>query len=163
MPRDLPVSDVMTAPVHTVRPEDSIEDAVRALVEHGVTGAPVVDDAGRLVGLLDDSDLVLSEARLHLPTTIELFGAYIALPGEQRRYEQELRHALGRTVGEVMHESPPSVLVDARVEDAATLMVERGVSRVPVVDRDRVVVGVVSRGDLIRVLGRAEDPLLDGS
>ncbi len=157
MPRTLPVADVMSAPVVTVSPDDSIEAAVRVLAERGIRGAPVVGADGRLVGLLDDSDLLLSEARLHGPTTVELFGAYLTLPGEKRRYEQELQHALGRTVGEVMESEPATVGEDAIVEDVATIMVDRDVSRVPVLDSDRRVVGIVTRGDLVKAMYRGLD------
>jgi len=155
MPRTLPVTEVMTTPAITVRPADSVEAAIGLLVEHGIGGAPVVDEDGRLVGLLDDTDLILSEARLHAPTTIELLGAYLTLPHQQRRYEEELRHALGQTVAEVMDDEPPTVGADATVEDVATLMVDREVSRVPVVDGDRRVLGIVSRGDLVKAMHRS--------
>ena len=155
MPRELPVTDVMTSPVTTLSPETTIEDAVAVLVEARFNGAPVVDAEGRLVGLLDDSDLILSEARLHAPTTIELLGGYIQLPGQRKRFEEEIRHALGRTVGEVMQDDPPSVDVTATVEDVATLLHDREVSRVPVVDAEGRVVGIITRGDLVRAIGRA--------
>lgn len=154
MSRDTPVTEVMSTPVVSLSPHASVEESVSRLVEGGISGAPVVDDVGRLVGLLDDSDLVLSEARLHGPTMLELLGAYIPLPWENRRFEQEVRHALGRTVGEVMHGDPPAVGTDATVEDVATLMHDQDVSRVPVVDTDRRVVGIVTRGDIVRSFGR---------
>lgn len=153
MPRELPVTQVMSSPVTTLTGDMSVEEAVGVLVDAGINGAPVVDDEGRLIGLLDDSDLILSEARLHAPTTIELFGAYIQLPGERRRFEDEIRHALGQTVAEVMGDHPPSVTQQATVEDVATLLLERDISRVPVVDEARRVVGIVTRGDLVRAIG----------
>jgi CBS domain-containing protein len=146
----------MTTPVTTLTAGATIEEAASLLVDADIGGAPVVDGHGRLIGLLDDSDLVLSEARLHAPTTIEILGAYIPLPGERRRFEEELRHALGRTVGEVMEDDPPAVGPDATVEDVATLLHDRAVSRVAVVDADRQVVGIVSRGDLVRALRRSQ-------
>ena len=157
MPRDLAVTEVMTTPVTTLTADTTIEEAASLLVEADIGGAPVVDGSGRLIGLLDDSDLVLSEARLHAPTTIEILGAYIPLPGERRRFQDELRHALGRTVGEVMEDDPPSVQPDATVEDVATLLHDRAVSRVAIVDAERRVVGIVSRGDLVRALRRAQE------
>lgn len=156
MPRDLAVTEVMTTPVTTLTAEVTIEEAASLLMDADIGGAPVVDSHGRLIGLLDHSDLVLSEARLHAPTTIEILGAYIPLPGERRRFEEELRHALGRTVGEVMEDDPPSVGTDATVEDVATLLHDRAVSRVAVVDADQQVVGIVSRGDLVRTLRREQ-------
>jgi CBS domain-containing protein len=154
MPRDTPVTEIMTSPVINLTADTTVEDAVGILVEHDISGAPVVDEGDRLVGLLDDSDLILSEARLHGPTTVELLGAYIPLPGERKRLQEELRHALGRTVGEVMEHRPAAVPMSATVEDVATLIHDRGVSRVPVVAEDRKVVGIVTRGDLVKALRR---------
>lgn len=154
MPRDLPVTQVMTTDVLTVRADDSVEEVVRRLAQRGISGAPVVDADGVLVGLLDDSDLLVADARLHAPTVVELFGAYLTMPGEQRRYEDELRHALARTVGDLMRTPGPSVTDQGRVEDVATLMVEEHVSRVPIVDAAGKVVGIVTRGDLVAAMGR---------
>lgn len=154
MPRELPVTAVMTPNVITVSPDTSVEEAVTLLGRHGISGAPVVDAGGRLVGLLDDSDLIVSEARLHAPTVVEILGAYFPLPGERHRFDEEVRHALGGTVGEVMDDHPPSVGLDATVEDVATLIVQRHVSRVPVLDDDRRVVGIITRGDLVAAMGR---------
>lgn len=147
------LADIMTTEIVTLRPEMPLEDATALLAEHRVSGAPVVDEQRRLLGLLDDNDLLTSRTRLHAPTTIELLGAYIPLPGETSRFQEELRHALARTVGEVMTEPAPSLSPDDSAEDAATIMVREGVSRVPVVEHG-VVVGLVSRGDLISALSR---------
>ena len=154
MPRDLPVTDVMSSPAITLSPDTTVEEAIRLLVEREIEGAPVVDAEGRLVGLLDDGDLIVSEARLHAPTTIEILGAYIPLPGDLRRFNDEVRQALGRTVGEVMEDDPPSLTLTSTVEDAATLLHDRGVSRLPVLDDTGAVAGVVTRGDLVRALRR---------
>ena len=144
----------MTEQVFTLHPEMSVEEAVGELSRRGISGAPVVDDDGRLIGLLDDSDLLLSEARLHAPTTIELLGAYITFPGEHRRYEEQLRQALAQTVGVAMDTEPHAIGPDATVEEAATIMVDTGVSRVPIVDGQQRVVGIVTRGDLVGALYR---------
>lgn len=154
MPRDLPVTDVMSSPAITLSPDTTVEEAIGVLVERGIEGAPVVDADGRLVGLLDDDDLIVAEARLHAPTTIEILGAYIPLPGDLRRFNDEVRQALGRTVAEVMDDDPPSIPITATLEDAATLLHDRGVSRLAVLDADGAVAGVVTRGDLVKALRR---------
>ena len=156
MPRDKRVTEVMSSPAITLSPDATVEDAVGLLVDRGIEGAPVVDADGRLVGLLDDDDLIISEARLHAPTTIEILGAYIPLPGEMRRFNEEVRQALGRTVGEIMNDDPPSVRDTGTVEDAATLLHDRAVSRLPVLDESGAVVGVITRGDLVKALRREE-------
>ena len=156
MPRALPIREIMTSPAITLLPDATVEDAINLLVESSISGAPVVDADGRLVGLLDDDDLIVSEARLHAPTTIEILGAYIPLPGDLRRFNDEVRQALGRTVEEVMDDEPAALGEDATVEDAATLLHDRGVSRLPVVDADGKVIGIVTKGDLLKALRRAE-------
>lgn len=148
------MTDVMTTDVLTLDVDMTIDEAVRRLSERGISGAPVVDGQGRLVGLLDDSDLLLSEARLHAPTTIELLGAYITFPGESQRYEEQVRQALAQTVENAMDDDPEWVGEDATVETVATIMVDRGVSRVPVLDPERRVIGIVTRGDLVGALYR---------
>lgn len=156
MPRELPVTEIMTAEVLTVTADTSVEQAVALLAQRGISGAPVVDADGRLVGLLDDDDLIVSEARLHAPTVVEILGAYFPLPGERHRFDDEVRHALGATVGELMDTDPAWVGRDATVEDVATLIINRRVSRVPVLDEDRRVVGIVTRGDLVAAMGRPQ-------
>jgi CBS domain-containing protein len=155
MAADRPVTELMSAPVLTLRPEQTLEEAIAALAERGISGAPVVDAGGRLVGLLDDTDLILSQARLHGPTTIEILGAYFTLPGERHRFQEELKAALGGTVGDAMEEDVATVGANASVGDVATIIVDREVSRVPVVDADGRVVGIVTRGDLVRGLSTA--------
>jgi CBS domain-containing protein len=154
MPRSRPVAELMSTDVLTFTSDTPVEEAVTALRERGFSGAPVVDAGGRLVGLLDDSDLILSEARVHAPSAIEILGAYIPLPGSMDRFREELTHALAATVGELMDDDPPALSMSATVEDVATMMLERNVSRVPICDADGRVVGIVSRGDLVASLGR---------
>jgi CBS domain-containing protein len=155
MARTLPITEVMTSPVITLSPDDTIEAAVSTLVEHGVSGAPVVDEDGRLVGLLDDTDLLIADARLHGPTTVQILGANIPLPGEHHRLEEEVRRALAQVVGEVMEREPATLPPSATVEDAATIIVDRDVSRVPIVE-DGKVVGIVTRGDLVQSMYRQQ-------
>jgi CBS domain-containing protein len=150
----MPVTELMSTDVLSFHRRTSVEDAVAGLSARGISGAPVVDDDGVLVGLLDDSDLILSEARVHAPSAIEILGAYIPLPGSIDRFRDEMQHALAGTVGELMDPHPPSVTTDATLQDVATLMLDRHVSRVPVIDADRRVVGIVSRGDLVAAIGR---------
>jgi CBS domain-containing protein len=154
MPRELPVSEIMTTDVLSFTADTTVEEAAAALSERGISGAPVVDADGRLVGLIDDSDIIVSEARIHAPSAIEFLGAYIQLPGAVDRFREEMRHALAATVADLMHDDPEVVDPTGTVEDVATIMLRRNVSRVPVVDADRRVVGIVSRGDLVRAIGR---------
>jgi CBS domain-containing protein len=136
--------------VLTFTPDTKVEDAARLLSERKLGGAPVVDAGGRVVGLLEDDDLIVQETRLHAPTVITVLGAYIPL-GNRHDFEDELRKAVGATVEQVMDPDPDVCTEDDTLERAATLLHERHLSRLPVV-RDGVLVGIVSRGDLVRAL-----------
>jgi CBS domain-containing protein len=151
VPRTTLVRQVMTTDVLAFRPTDTVEAAARALTERRLGGAPVIDDDGRLVGLLEDDDLIVQDARIHFPTVISVLGAYLELPSSQSRMESELRKAVGASVGDVMDADPPTCAPDDTLETVATVMHERGVSRLPVVEGD-LVVGIVSRGDLVRAI-----------
>jgi CBS domain-containing protein len=148
------VQDVMTplADVVSFRPEDRIEDAARRLSERRLGGGPVVDDAGRIVGALSDDDLIVQESQLHMPTVITVLGAYIELPSSHAHFEEDLRKAVGATVGDVMDDEPRSCRPNDTLEHVATVMHKENVSRLAVVDDDDRLVGVIARGDLVRAL-----------
>ena len=141
----------MTAAPVTVSPETSVDDAAKVLAQHRFGAVPVVDGGGRLVGMLRDDDLIVSEARLHLPTVFELFGGLFVLPGQKHRFEEELHKIGGSTVADVMDPDPPMVAPSDTVETVATIMHDRSVSHLAVVDDGRCV-GIIARGDIVRLL-----------
>lgn len=146
------VREIMTTEVVTIGPDQSLAAAADVLAECGIGAAPVVDTSGTVVGLLRDEDLLISEARLHLPTTIAILpGIEFTLPGAAKRYDEELKRAIASTVGGVMEREFPSIGPEGSLEDLATLMHERDVTHVTVLD-DGVVVGIATRGDIVRHL-----------
>jgi CBS domain-containing protein len=153
MPATTPVQAVMSSSVVTLRPDQSVEEAADVLAGKKIGAAPVVDADGKLVGLLRDEDLIVSEANLHVPTAISFLGADIVLPSSLHRFEHELKKAAGATVADVMTTEFETVKPDDNLEDVATLMHDRDVTHVPVVD-DGKLAGIVARGDLVRFLSR---------
>ncbi|HZJ26691.1 MAG TPA: CBS domain-containing protein [Acidimicrobiia bacterium] len=146
------VREIMTTEVATLRPDQSLAAAADVLADHGIGAAPVVDEAGTVVGLLRDEDLLISEARLHLPTTIAILpGIEFTLPGDAKRYDEELKRAIASTVDGVMEREFPSIGPDGSLEDLATLMHERDVTHVTVLDAGALV-GIATRGDIVRHL-----------
>lgn len=157
MLRELPVREVMASDVLTFAPGDNVMDAMRTMLVRDVDGAPVVDSDGSIVGLLSTSDLIVEEARVHLPTVITLLGAYIELPSSKKQFDRDIEKALGSTVGEVMSDPAPTLGPDATVEQAATIMHEQGADRLPVVDDSGAIVGIVARGDIVRAIVNEQD------
>lgn len=146
------VGRFMTTDVLCVDADAPVPDAVRALVERGVDGAPVVDRAGRLVGMLSATDVMVQDAHLHLPTVIALFGATVELPGQAARYNRDVERALASTVAELMARDPLTITATATMSQAATRMHDADVSRLPVVDAEGHVDGIIARGDVLRYL-----------
>jgi CBS domain-containing protein len=143
----------MTTEVLSFHPGDNVGDAMTGLVDRGVDAAPVIDEAGRVVGIISTGDLIVQEVELHAPTVISLLGATLELPSSKRHFEEDLRRALGATVADVMTPDPVTIAPSATVEDAATTMHTENVSRLPVVD-DGVLVGIVARTDILRSIIR---------
>jgi CBS domain-containing protein len=152
MPRNTLVRDVMTTDVLTFLPTDSVESAARSLSERKLGGAPVVDGDGVVIGLLEDDDLIVQDTRLHFPTVISVFGAYLELPSSVRHFESDLRKAVGATVADVMDADAPTCGPDDTLETVATTLHDRNSSRLAVVDEAGRLLGVVSRGDLVRAI-----------
>ena len=151
MPRSTPVRAVMTTEVVWFKDTDTVQTAYQEMVGHDIDGAPVLNENGHVVGMLSTGDLLVQETKLHYPTVVSLFGAYLELPSSHRHFEEDLRKAVGATVGDVMSTEVHSVGPDDNLERAATLMHENQVSRLPVIEDGRMV-GIVSRGDVLRAV-----------
>jgi CBS domain-containing protein len=154
MPGNPQVRDVMSTEVATLGPADKVEYAADVLADKGVGALPVVGDDGVLLGLLRDQDLIASEARVHVPTFINFLGLGVPFPGEMKHLEDELKKIAGATVAEVMDREPPTIGPDASLEDVASIMHDRGVNSLPVVDSGNRVVGIVARADVVRYIAR---------
>lgn len=146
------VRDIMDSDVPTVGPDDDVEKAVRLLREHDLPGVPVVNEGGRCVGIVTESDLVLSDEQgdLHLPHYVELFGGVIYLES-LHRFEDRLRKAFASKVSDMMSAEPDTIDVDATVEEAARTIASKRHNRLPVVEHGRYV-GVVTRLDVLEAL-----------
>lgn len=141
--------DIMTRDVHTVPPTMGLEDLAKAFAERRVSGFPVLDEAGSLVGVITESDLIHQNQRLHIPTAIALFDSVIVL-GSSKRLEDEIRHMAATTVEEIMTRDPLTVSLEMPVAEVASLMANRRAHTLPVVDATGKLVGVIGKLDLIR-------------
>jgi len=149
------VHDVMTEHVHTVRATTPLKDVARLLIEHGVSGAPVVDEGGRLLGVVSEADFLVKEQGAGAIRHRALAG----LLGESAETRAQLGKLGARTAGEAMTAPPVTVSPATSIRDAASLMTARRINRLPVVDGDRLV-GIVTRADLVRAYLRTDDELL---
>ena len=151
--RDIRVADVMTHLVVTLKPTDTLHEAAQRLARHNVSGAPVVVH-GKVEGIVSESDIVraISDAtkRRTSLSILDWIG---------NRSERQGRDADGKLVEDVM--SPIVLLItpERSVWDAAQTMARKGVNRLPVVDDEDYLVGIITRSDLVRAIARDQIPL----
>lgn len=152
------VQDIMTKDVLTVGPDTSVNEVARLMGSRDVSGVPVVDEAGHIVGIITELDLIVRNTRLEMPRFIEVLD-WGRIPLERPGQVQErLKHMLGTQARDVMTEKVVTIAPDAEVQDLAELMVKRRVNPVPVVDADGRLVGIVSRADIVDMMAaRLED------
>ncbi|MBS4007600.1 MAG: CBS domain-containing protein [Clostridium sp.] len=143
--------EVMTRDVVTVGLAASITEVARLLVEHKVSGLPVVDEEQRVVGMITEGDLIYQDKKVHMPAFLEILGGVIYLENPQR-IVNDLKKMTAAKVAEVMTSKVYTVKEDASMEDIATIMVERQVNRLPVVDQNGKLVGIISRQDLVKAM-----------
>jgi CBS domain-containing protein len=142
-------SDIMTHPVITIKPETTVREAAELMIGHRISGLPVVNAAGNVVGIVTEGDL-LRRAETGTERRRARWLEFLIAPG---RLASEYAHANGRRVGEVMTDTVLSVGPGDSVTDVIDLMERRRIKRVPVIDRGRLV-GIVSRANLVRALVR---------
>ena len=145
----------MERDVVTAHPDDDVESLLRKMRRHELPGVPVVDGDGKVVGIVTESDLVISEeeADIHLPHHIDLLGGVIFLEST-KHFEERLRKALAATVADMMTADPVTVRPEDSVQHAARLIAERRHNRLPVTDADGRLLGVVTRLDALEALAR---------
>ncbi|HEY9638492.1 MAG TPA: CBS domain-containing protein [Coleofasciculaceae cyanobacterium] len=150
------VADVMSRDPITVKPQTPIKEAIKILAEQRISGLPVVDDAGKLVGVISQTDLLWQETGVEPPLYITFLDSVIYLENPAR-HEQELHKALGQTVGEVMSSDPITVTPDQPLRKAAKLMQEKSIRRLGVTDDQGKVVGILTPGDIVRAMAAGLD------
>jgi CBS domain-containing protein len=141
--------DVMTQYVISVGPNDSMARAIRAMLQNDISGLPVLDTDGRLVGMITEGDLLRraeTATQRKRPHWLEFFVG----PG---RLADEYVHAHGRKVSELMTSDPVSVAEDTPLDKVVELMEKRRIKRLPVVSGEKVI-GIVSRANLLHALAR---------
>ncbi len=142
--------EIMTTDVITLTPETDIGRAAQLLLEKGINGAPVIDDEGRVVGILCQSDLVAQQKRLPMPTVFTLLDSYVSL-SSSKQIEKEVRKIAALTVAEAMTPDPVTVQSDTTLETIAGLMVDSGFHTLPVVDQGTLV-GIIGKEDVLKTL-----------
>lgn len=142
--------DIMTPDPVSISPEAPVGEAVKILLDKRYNGLPVVDGAGKLVGVICQSDLVAQQQKLEIPSMFTLLDGFIPMPGWTKT-ERDIEKMTALTVGEAMTPDPTVVRPDMSVEDVASMMVKAKFYTLPVVE-DGKIVGIIGKEDILRTL-----------
>ena len=149
--------EIMTSPVFTVSPDTPFRNVVAIMLDHGISGVPVVDADGRLLGIVTEADLLhKEEAPQPQPALIPWHGSSLRL----ERIRDRHRKATGLTAGELMTENVVTATEETSAHQLAHLMLARNINRIPIL-RDGRVVGIVARTDILKLFTRGDQALIE--
>ena len=140
--------DIMTSDVITTTRDQPIKELSELFVTHKINGVPVVDDNGGVIGVVTQGDLIEQQKNLHIPTVIALFDAVLFIESA-KKFEAEAKKLTGKTVNDIYHRNPITVTSSTEANEVATLMAEKDVHTVPVVDGGKLV-GIIGKIDIIK-------------
>jgi len=145
------IKDVMTKDIVTVKTSTSVHRLAELLLERNISGAPVVDDDGNLIGIVQEEGVIFQDKKVHLPTFMHISVGFLTLG--LKRFEEEIKKIVASTAGEIMKKDILTVSPDMTVEDAATTMIERKTYYCPVVEGKKLV-GVITKRDIVRAIAQ---------
>ncbi|MBT5469103.1 MAG: CBS domain-containing protein [Nitrospina sp.] len=142
--------EIMTRKVVTVNKNLPIKELSKLFIENRFNGVPVVDDDGNVIGVVTQGDLIEQNKNLHIPTVITLFDAVLFLDSE-KKFESDVKKLTGTKVEDIYHKHAVSVSPNANISEITTLMAEKDVHTLPVLDGEKLV-GVIGKRDVIRAM-----------
>ncbi|NYB51149.1 MAG: CBS domain-containing protein [Methanobacteriaceae archaeon] len=154
------IEDAMEKEVITFKVDDRIIDVAGRLRENKISGAPVVNNEGHLVGIISEGDIMrLIEVHsphmnLILPAPLDLIELPLRMKYEMDEITEDMNKAASILIGEIMTKKVVTISPDADISDAAKLMDTHDVKRLPVVDSQGKMVGIITRGDIIGAMVR---------
>lgn len=146
--------DIMTPDPITIGPEATIAEAVKVLLEKKFNGLPVVDEDGRVLGVICQSDLVAQQQHMEVPSVFTLLGGFVPMPGWKKAEESFMKMS-ALVVREAMTPDPVTASPDTPIEDLASLMVKNKFYSLPVVEGGKLV-GIIGKEDILRTLVEPE-------
>jgi CBS domain-containing protein len=143
------VKDIMVTEVIAIQDDASVDELSKLLIENKISGVPVVNKDGKLVGIATEGDLIVRDSDLHFPRYFKLLDSIIYLES-LNKFKANLKKYLGTKVSDVMTTKIKTVKEDTEVSDAANLMIKHNINRLPVLDDKDEMVGIITRADIVK-------------
>ncbi len=145
--------DIMTQSVKLVSPRLAIREFASFLIKENISGAPVVDEGGKFLGIATEEDLIFQDKKINLPSFLNLFANFVPLGVAQT--EEELKKITGTKLQDVMQVESQTITSQTTTEEIATIMSENKSYYLVVLDNGAVA-GVVTKRDVIKAVAKGK-------
>ncbi len=146
---ELLAKDIMVKKVITINKSASVGKLSELLIKNKISGVPVVDDNGELVGIATEGDLIVQDADLHFPRYFKLLDSIIYLES-LNKFKRNLKKYLGTKVEDIMTGKVRTVKENTPVNEVANMMIRNNINRVPVLNDSGNLVGIITRADIVK-------------
>lgn len=150
------VKDIMNREVITINENDTVEKCANLINSHNLSGLPVLDNEGKVTGIVTEGDLIRRAANIKPPEFYGLLGGIIYLESP-KKFMDKLKNSMSYIVKDVMTKDVTSIDPNKEIEDAATILVRGKFKRLPVIDKQGNLVGIISRKDIMNYLFNGEE------
>src|SRR5450830_554242 len=141
---ELLAKDIMTKKVITINQDASIEELSNLLLDNKISGVPIIDNDGKIVGIATEGDIIVKDTDLHFPRYFKLLDSIIYLES-LTKFKNSLKKHLATKVSEIMTSDIVSCIAETSVDDVASMMVENKINRIPVLSADKKLEGIITR------------------
>ncbi len=141
--------DIMTTDVKVARETDNIQDIANILISEKIGGVPVVDKDNKVVGIISETDIMKKEKYVNPPEYITFLQGLICI-NDFKKIENDIKNIAATKVKDLMSKEVIKVYEDDTFDDIANIMIKRSVNRVPVVDENDKIRGIICRYDIIK-------------
>ncbi|MBS4537431.1 CBS domain-containing protein [Clostridium sp. D2Q-11] len=143
--------DIMTTEVITVLEDETIENVTELLIKNKISGVPVINEDNEVVGIVTETDLIFKDKDVHIPSYVPLLGGFILLESV-KKFEKQLKKVAAYKVKDVMSTPVIKVYEEDEVRKVVNMMLDRRINRVPVIDKEGKLKGIIARSDILKHL-----------
>ena len=146
---DLTAKEIMTKKIITIKKDASIKELSELLVNNKISGVPVLDENGSLAGIVSEGDIIVQNSDLHFPRYFKLLDAIIYLES-LNKFKRSLQKHLATKVEDIMTVKVKTAGEDTPINEIADIMLDSRVNRLPVMDKNNILVGIITRADIVK-------------